>query len=110
MEPRIIIGQNLVTLEYFAFREYQFDKEQGHGETPEEAKLDLLNKERLRAMQPEELNIGIKISKGKIYYEIDGEETAEYLADEYNLQESFENFIAYFLPNFHEEYDDDDLL
>lgn len=106
-EPRIIIGRNILTLEYFAFRENQFDQEHGHGKTPEEAKLDLLNRERLRAMEPEELNIDIKMVNGKIYYGIDGTETAEYLRDEFNLQESFEHFIAYFLPNFYDEEEDD---
>lgn len=106
-KPKIIVGQNLISLEYFAFREYKFAELQGYGETPEEAMRDLLNKERLAEMQPEEVNISIKITKGKIYYGIDDVETAEYLADEYNLQESFENFIAYFLPIYKEEEDDE---
>lgn len=109
-EPRIIIRQDLITLEYSAYRENQFSKGQGYGETPEEAKLDLLNKERLRAMGPEDLNIDIRITKGKIYYGIDGAETAEYLTDKYNLQESFENFTNYFLPNFYDDEDDGELL
>ena len=102
-KPKIITGQNFISKEYFAFREFNFTKGVGYGATPEEAKLELLNIERLKEMEPKEKNITIKITEHKIYYGVDDSEVAEYQTDQYNLKESFENFIEYFLPNFDEE-------